>query len=79
MNASNVDLALAVQNELITRVDEADRLRAREVERRRYEADLAKRRYMRVDPDQRYVAEILEAEWNEKLRELEGARPTRGR
>jgi hypothetical protein len=36
----------------------------------RYEADLARRRYMRVDPDNRLVADSLEAEWNSKLRTL---------
>jgi hypothetical protein len=40
------------------------------VERARYEADLAQRRYMRVDPDNRLVATALEAEWNSALREV---------
>jgi hypothetical protein len=40
------------------------------VERVRYEAELARRRYMRVDPDNRLVADSLEAEWNSKLRTL---------
>jgi hypothetical protein len=34
----------------------------------RYEAELARRRYMNVDPDNRLVADMLEAEWNDKLR-----------
>jgi hypothetical protein len=40
------------------------------VERARYEALLAQRRYMRVDPDNRLVAGSLEADWNTKLRQL---------
>jgi hypothetical protein len=40
------------------------------VERARYEADLARRRFMKVDPDNRLVADELEAEWNRKLRSL---------
>jgi hypothetical protein len=44
------------------------------VERAHYEADLAQRRYLQVDPDNRLVAAVLEAEWNTKLRELEEAR-----
>jgi hypothetical protein len=36
--------------------------------RKRYEAELARRRYMKVDPDNRLVADALEAEWNDKLR-----------
>ena len=42
--------------------------------RAHYEADLAQRRYLKVDPDNRLVATVLEAEWNTKLRELEEAR-----
>jgi hypothetical protein len=34
----------------------------------RYDAELAQRRYMKVDPDNRLVADALEAEWNDKLR-----------
>jgi len=30
--------------------------------------ELARRRYMNVDPDNRLVANELEAEWNKKLR-----------
>ncbi len=66
-----VDISLAVRKELQARLDEADRLRRQHVERCRYEADLARRRYLAVDPDKRYVAEVLEAEWNEKLRDLD--------
>src|SRR2546429_9532660 len=44
------------------------------VERAQYEADLAQRRYLKVDPDNRLVATVLEAEWNTKLRELQEAR-----
>jgi len=73
VNSENIDVAVAVQRELQTRIAEADRLRYRQVERCRYEADLAHRRYSKVDPDKRYVAEVLEAEWNEKLRALDEA------
>ena len=73
VNSKNVDVAVAVQRELQNRLDEADRLRYRHVERCRYEADLARRRYLKVDPEKRYVAEVLEAEWNEKLRTLDEA------
>lgn len=48
-------------------------MRRQEVERARYECDLARRRYMQVDPDNRLVADSLEAEWNEKLRAHEQA------
>ena len=65
-----LEVALAVQQELENRSEECDRLRRQEVERARYESDLARRRYMQVDPDNRLVAESLEAEWNAALRAL---------
>ncbi|GAC1350554.1 MAG: hypothetical protein NVSMB27_34140 [Ktedonobacteraceae bacterium] len=67
-------LTIAVQDELIQRADEAQRLRHLQVERAQYEATLAQRRSVKVDPDNRLVATVLEAEWNSKLRELEEAR-----
>ncbi|MBI4307907.1 MAG: recombinase family protein [Chloroflexi bacterium] len=68
-----LEVSLAVQQELDARVEEVDRLRRQQVERARYEAGLAQRRYMRVDPDNRLVADALEAEWNDKLRSLNQA------
>ena len=65
-----LEVALTVQQELQSRLEEADGLRLKQVERAQYEADLARRRYMRVDPDNRLVADSLEAEWNSKLRTL---------
>jgi DNA invertase Pin-like site-specific DNA recombinase len=65
-----LEVALAVQQELQSRLEEADRLRQQQVERARYEAELARRRYLRVDPDNRLVADSLEADWNHKLRAL---------
>ena len=66
-------LALQVQQELENRFKEADKLRKQQVERAQYEANLARRRFMQVDPDNRLVADTLEAQWNEKLRNLQGA------
>ena len=68
-----LEVSLAVQQEIQIRFEEADNLRLRQVERCRYDADFAKRRYMKVDPDNRLVAEELEAEWNLKLRALREA------
>jgi DNA invertase Pin-like site-specific DNA recombinase len=68
-----LEVALAVQQELEQRIVEADRARNQQVERARYEAELAQRRYMKVDPDNRLVAASLEAEWNERLRALQTA------
>jgi DNA invertase Pin-like site-specific DNA recombinase len=67
---ATLELSLAVQQELQGRLGEADRLRKQQVERVRYEADLARQRFMNVDPNNRLVASTLEAEWNERLRAL---------
>lgn len=68
-----LEVALSVQEELRSRLEEMDRLRRQHVERARYEADLAQRRYMQVDPGNRLVAASLEAEWNAKLRAMNEA------
>lgn len=69
-----LEVSLAVQQELLARLEEADRLRRKQVERARYEAQLAQRRYMLVDPENRLVADSLEAEWNAKLRAVAEAK-----
>ena len=68
-----IDVSLAVQHEVQSRLAEADALRWQQVERARYEADLAQRYFLRVDPDNRLVAATLEAAWNDKLRALQEA------
>jgi hypothetical protein len=65
-----IEAALTVTAELQHRADEADALRAAHVERARYHADLARRRYLTVDPANRLVADTLEADWNTALRAL---------
>lgn len=67
-----MEVALSVQDELETRRQQADKLRYQQVERAQYEADLARRRYMQVDPENRLVADQLEGDWNGKLRALKG-------
>jgi hypothetical protein len=66
-----IDVALAVQQEIAQRVEQAAAMRAAQLQRCRYEAELARRRYVKVDPDNRLVADALEAEWNERLRSLD--------
>lgn len=68
-----LEVALQVQKELENRFYEADNLRKQQVQRAEYEANLARRRFMQVDPDNRLVADTLEAEWNTKLRHLQDA------
>jgi len=66
-----IEVALAVQQEIAQRVEQAAALRQTQLQRARYEAELARRRYAKVDPDNRLVADALEAEWNETLRRLD--------
>ena len=65
-----LEVSLQVQQELQSRLTEADHLRCQQVERAQYESDQARVRFMRVDPNHRLVADTLEGLWNEKLRHL---------
>lgn len=69
-----LEAVLNVQAEIQERLAEASRLRQQQVQRAQYEADQARVRYMRVDPNNRLVADSLEACWNEKLRSLAAAK-----
>ena len=51
MQPMTLQVALAVQHEVEARVTETDALRRKHVERAQYEAELARRRYMNVSPD----------------------------
>jgi DNA invertase Pin-like site-specific DNA recombinase len=73
MTPMALEVALSVQQEMQTRMEEVDALRRKQVERARYEADLTERRYLQVDPANRLVADVLEGEWNAKLRALQAA------
>lgn len=68
-----LELALAVANEAQRQVGDLNEQWRLRIERSRYEARHAERRYKAVDPDNRIVARTLEAQWEEKLRELEEA------
>ncbi len=68
-----LEVALTVQAEIESRAAEADAIRRGHVERARHRADLARRRYLAVDPGNRLVAGSLEADWNETLRALQAA------
>jgi DNA invertase Pin-like site-specific DNA recombinase len=65
-----IDAALAAAEQLEADGDAALAQWRREVERKRYRAQRAERRYRAVDPDNRLVARGLEAEWEQGLRDL---------
>ena len=60
-----IEVALAVQQEIESACSKPPRYATAQLQRARYEAELARRRYLRVDPDNRLVADALEADWNE--------------
>jgi DNA invertase Pin-like site-specific DNA recombinase len=68
-----MEVAFQIQDELKQRYQALERLRGQQLQRLEYEANMARRRYMQVDPDNRLVADTLEAEWNLKLRTLREA------
>jgi DNA invertase Pin-like site-specific DNA recombinase len=74
MTPMALQLTVAIQDELQSRIDEADSLRQQGIQRAEYEVERARQRYMQVDPANRLVAGTLEADWNEALRALDVSR-----
>ena len=70
VNRENIALALAVRDQVRADYAAADRQHANRIEALRTEADMARRRYLAVDPSNRLVAASLEAEWNARLEAL---------
>jgi DNA invertase Pin-like site-specific DNA recombinase len=68
---AHLEVALSALDALEARAKQVDQQWQRQIERAQYEADLARRRYKTVDPDNRLVVRSLEREWNEKLAEVE--------
>ena len=73
MTPVTLTVALKVQDELAARAEQVDAWRVQAVQRARQEADLAQRRFMQTHPDNQLVVDVLEAEWNAKLRALDHA------
>jgi len=67
-------LTIKLALEALTSLEERDKAIAaqwhRRIERARYDADLAERRYESVDPSNRLIASTLEQRWNDALRRL---------
>lgn len=68
-----VELAFQIQEELKNRYESLDRVRRQHLQRLEYEANMARRRYMQVDPENRLVADTLEADWNNKLKAVKAS------
>lgn len=68
-----VRISAEVQKEVNRRKGDQNRYFELQVEKARYEADLARRRFMGVDPENRLVALELESAWNLRLSQLREA------
>jgi DNA invertase Pin-like site-specific DNA recombinase len=68
---AGLEAALATAQQVDTDQDAVVAQLKLQVERARYDAQRAERRYRSVDPDNRLVARGLEAEWEKCLRELQ--------
>jgi DNA invertase Pin-like site-specific DNA recombinase len=70
INPVTVELALATLTDLEHRDHEIGAQWRMRIERARYEADLAERRYEAVDPSNRLIASTLEQRWNDAMQRL---------
>jgi DNA invertase Pin-like site-specific DNA recombinase len=68
---AQLEVALAALADLDAQALQVQRQWQLRLERVRFEADLARRRFLAVEPENRLVARNLEREWNDKLAELE--------
>lgn len=73
MTPMAIEMTLAIQSELDRRIAESEQHHQLRITRARYECDVARRRFMLVDPANRLVAAGLEAEWNAYLSALAAA------
>jgi len=67
---AGIEAALAAEATLDAEHDQTVKQWQLEVERLRYEAERAERRYRAVEPENRLVARGLETEWEKRLREV---------
>lgn len=59
---------IQVQNELIARDKEIDVIKIKDLGRYRKEMEVARNRYLNVDPENIHVARRLESDWNNKIK-----------
>jgi DNA invertase Pin-like site-specific DNA recombinase len=68
---AHLEVSLATLETIENQTREVERQWQLRLERARYEADLTRRRFVAVDPENRLVARNLEKDWNEKLAVVE--------
>jgi DNA invertase Pin-like site-specific DNA recombinase len=70
MQPAQLAISLATLAQVEAQARQIERQWHLRLERAQYEADLARRRFLAVDPDNRLVARTLERDWNDKLAAL---------
>ena len=70
MQPAQLEVSLATVDHIEAQARQIERQWQLRLERAQYEADLAKRRFLNVDPENRLVARTLERDWNDKLRAI---------
>jgi hypothetical protein len=68
---AQLEVSLATLAEIEAQARQVGRQWELRLERARYEADLARRRFLATEPENRLVARTLEKDWNEKLATVE--------
>ena len=68
---AQLEVSLATLEQIEDQARQVERQWQLRLERARYEADLARRRFLAVEPENRLVARNLEKDWNEKLAVVE--------
>lgn len=76
LNEGTVDLTFMVMEHYRDTQAAAQKQWDQKLQRLEYEANLARRRYEAVDPENRLVASTLEKEWNERLTAVATAKST---
>jgi hypothetical protein len=71
MQPAELEVSMATLEQLEARAHQIDRQWQLRIERAQYEADLARRRFYAVEPENRLVVRSLERDWNEKLAEIQ--------
>jgi len=71
LRPAQLEVSMAAINQISEQARRADRQWELMVERARYEAELARRRFQAVDPENRLVGRTLERDWESKLAEVE--------
>ncbi len=71
MRTAQLEVSMTAIDQIAQQARRVDRQRELIVERARYEAELARRRFLAIDPENRLVGRTLERHWEARLAEVE--------